>query len=67
MCLRRDLLARGRRMPYTVRPSKGRRGWDIVKTSTGEVVGHSETREKAEASVRARYANEDDGKKRGQR
>ncbi len=43
-------------MPWAVKKSKGK-GWDIVRSDTGEVVGHSDTVEKAKASVRARYAN----------
>lgn len=43
-------------MPWDVKKGpKG--GYDIVKKDTGKVVGHSDTRAKAEASVRARYAN----------
>ena len=42
-------------MPYAVRKaSKG--GYDIVKKDTGKKVGHSETKTKAEASIRARHA-----------
>jgi len=43
-------------MPWEVRKSR-RSGYDIVKSDTGKKVGHSETREMAEASVRAREAN----------
>jgi len=44
-------------MPYNVVKSpKG--GYDIVRKDTGKVVGHSDTKAKAEASVRARYAGE---------
>lgn len=43
-------------MPWIVRKSKGK-GYDIVKSDTGEKVGHSDTMAKARASVRARYAN----------
>lgn len=42
-------------MPWTVK--KAGKRYNIVKKDTGEVVGHSDTREKAMASVRARYAN----------
>lgn len=45
-------------MPWKVRKSKKGKGWDIVKETTGEIVGHSDTLEKAKASVRARYASE---------
>lgn len=46
-------------MPYTVKKiGNGKKPWKIVRTDTGKVVGSSETKIKAEASVRARYANE---------
>ena len=32
-------------------------GYDIVNLDTGQVKGHSDTKEMAQASVRARYAN----------
>ena len=42
--------------PWTTRKSaKG--GVDIVRKDTGKVVGHSDTKAKAEASVKARYAS----------
>jgi len=40
-------------MPWKV--VKAKTGWNIVKSDTGKVVGHSDTKAKAEASVRARY------------
>ena len=44
-------------MPYSVRKSsKG--GYDIVNKETGKKVGHSDTKAKAESSVRARLAGE---------
>ena len=43
-------------MPWRVKKAKGS-GWDIIKTTTNKIVGHSDTKEKAEASVKARYAN----------
>lgn len=43
-------------MPYAIR-KKGAT-WEIVRRDTGEVVGHSDSKAKAQASVRARYANE---------
>lgn len=43
-------------MPYNIR-KKGTK-YQIVKKTTGEVVGTSTTKAKAEASVRARYAGE---------
>jgi hypothetical protein len=45
-------------MPWDVRKAKGS-GYDIVDKDQ-KVVGHSETKAKAEASVRARYANSGD-------
>ena len=45
-------------MPWRVEKRTGDKPYKIIKTDTGEVVGSSETREKAEASIRARYANE---------
>ena len=43
-------------MPWKVRKSSGG-GYDIVKADTGKKVGHSTSKAKAEASVRARYRN----------
>jgi|SoimicmetaTmtLPB_FD_contig_31_38812338_length_323_multi_2_in_0_out_0_2 hypothetical protein len=52
-------------MPWKVKKSPGS-GYDIVKSDTGEKVGHSDTKAKAEASVRARYANTgSEAKKKG--
>ena len=43
-------------MPWKVlKAAKG--GYDIVKADTGKKVGHSDTKAKAEASVRARYSH----------
>lgn len=45
-------------MPWTIRYVKGsKKQYKIIKKDTGEVVGSSENKKKAEASVRARYAN----------
>jgi hypothetical protein len=46
-------------MPYKV-GNKTKKGWPIKKKESGgwKVVGYSDTKEKAKASVRARYANE---------
>jgi len=44
-------------MPWNVVKRSGPRPWKIVKTDTGEVVGSSTSRIKAEASVRARYSS----------
>ena len=46
-------------MPWKVKKSKGG-GYDIVRADTGKKVGHSATKSKAQASVRARYANTKD-------
>lgn len=43
-------------MPWKV-GKKDAKGYPIVKKGTGEKVGHSKTKSKAKASVRARYAN----------
>jgi hypothetical protein len=42
-------------MPYSVRKASGG-GYDIIKTSTGQKVGHSDTKAKAESSINARNA-----------
>jgi len=44
-------------MPYRISRGSGSRPWKIKKPD-GTVVGSSESREQAEASVRARYASE---------
>lgn len=44
-------------MPWKVKKGTGKKPYKIVKKTTGEVVGSSETRAKALASVRARYAS----------
>lgn len=43
-------------MPWKV-GVKDNKGYQIKRADTGEIVGHSKTRNKAAASVRARYAN----------
>ncbi len=43
-------------MPWRV-GKKDSKGYPIIKSDTGRVVGHSATKAKAQASVRARYAN----------
>ncbi len=48
-------------MPWDVKKST-KSGYDIVDKG-GKVVGHSETKAKAEASVRARYANTPEARK----
>lgn len=42
--------------PWKVK-AKTKKGYPIVKSVTGEVVGFSKTKKKAMASVRARYAS----------
>lgn len=42
-------------MPWKVKANPNG-GYDIVRADTGVVVGHSDTKQKALASVRARYA-----------
>lgn len=41
-------------MPWAVKKQGGK--WVIYRKDTGKVVGHSTSKAKAEASVRARYA-----------
>ncbi len=43
-------------MPWTV-GQKTSKGWPIKRADTGKTVGYSKTLGKAQASVRARYAN----------
>ena len=42
-------------MPYSIRK---RNGYDIINKETGKKVGHSDSKAKAESSVRARLASE---------
>lgn len=44
-------------MPWFVRKGTGAKPWKIVSKETGKVVGSSKTKAEAEASVKARYAN----------
>jgi len=44
-------------MPWKIGKLVAGKGWQILKTDTGEVVGHSKSKEMAMASVRARYSN----------
>lgn len=44
-------------MPYKVVKRTGAKPYKIVNKETGKVVGSSETKKKAEASVRARMAS----------
>ncbi len=43
-------------MPYLIRRQGGK--WVIIRKTDNKVVGHSDSKEKAQASVRARYAGE---------
>jgi len=49
-------------MPYSVRKSGTK--YQIVNKDTGKVVGTSDSKAKAEASIRARYAGEGGNAKR---
>lgn len=45
-------------MPWEVKKvGKGPRPWKTVEKGTGKVVGSSTTKARAQASVKARYAN----------
>lgn len=44
-------------MPYSIKRNK-KGGWDIVKKTTGEVVGHSDSVAKARASIAYRESGE---------
>jgi hypothetical protein len=46
-------------MPWKV-GKKTSKGYQIVKSDTGKVVGYSATKAKAQASIRARYASKGD-------
>lgn len=48
-------------MPYTVVKRTGPRPFKIVRKTDGKTVGSSRTRAEAQASIRARYANEKKG------
>lgn len=43
-------------MPYEVKAVGGKKPWAIVNKDTRRIVGRSLTKEKAQASMRARYA-----------
>jgi hypothetical protein len=45
-------------MPYRITQRSGDRPWKIIKKSTNKVVGSAKTKEEAEASIKAIYANE---------
>jgi len=45
-------------MPYKIEKRTGDRPWKIISKDTGKVVGSSVTKAQAQASIRARYANE---------
>lgn len=44
-------------MPWKLGKYVEGNGWQIIKVDTGGVVGYSDSREKAMASIRARYAH----------
>ncbi len=50
-------------MPWATKKNPNGKGWLIIRSDTGEVVGHSDSAAKAKASVRARYANTKDVQK----
>ena len=56
----------GKIMPYKVGKKTKTKGWPILKHEKGKwtVIAHSETKEKAQASIRARYAGEHGGFKK---
>ena len=49
-------------MPWKTQKAKGA-GYDIVRSDTGKKIGHSDTKAKAEASVRARYVHSPEARK----
>jgi hypothetical protein len=50
-------------MPYRIALRSGERPWKIIKKSTNKVVGSAVTKEDAEASIKAIYANENKRRK----
>lgn len=50
-------------MPYKVVRKAGPRPYKIIRSDTGRIVGSSTTKAEAQASIRARYANEKKGKR----
>jgi hypothetical protein len=57
--LYKNNLKRGFNMPYKVGKKTKTKGWQILKHEGGKwkVIAHSDSREKAEASIRAREAH----------
>ena len=51
-------------MPWIVRKGTGARPWKIVAKDTGKVVGSAKTKAEAQASVKARYANTPEARKK---
>lgn len=51
-------------MPWKAKKNPRGKGWLIVRSDTGEVVGHSASKAQAQASVRARYANTPEARRR---
>ncbi|MFH1387232.1 MAG: hypothetical protein ABIH50_06170 [bacterium] len=54
-------------MPYKVVKRKGAKPWKIIALNTGEIVGSSTSKKKAEASVRARLGASHGWKPTGRR
>ena len=44
-------------MPWKLGKHVAGKGWEILRADTGEVKGYSDSKEKAMASIRARYAH----------
>lgn len=45
-------------MPYSIRKNSRKGGFDIIRKDDGKVVGHSDTIEKARASIGYRMSGE---------
>lgn len=50
-------------MPWKLGKNVEGKGWEILRADTGAVKGYSSTKEKAMASIRARYASMPAGEK----
>ena len=51
-------------MPYKVVKRSGKKPWKIINRNTGQVVGSSNSKSKAQASARARMAGHKQSKKK---
>jgi hypothetical protein len=53
-----DKLIKGKNMPYKIGKKTKTKGWPILKNDNGswKVIAHSDSRTKAQASIRARHA-----------